>query len=282
MGDQFAWPRTLCYARAMFKGIRKKLAESAVEAALNAFWIAVYGVLVTAAGVVWMAFRNLDSKWLFAFAGALASFTIVVLVTWALVWIRRRRNVAEPQKGRKGMLNYIIDRDRSIAAMSVSIDAINKEITRLGNELTVLNSKVVAIQLRGGPRAQELIYAHTETASRRITKRVAVLEIHTTRLRDDVNLLSISMSGWLDWAARKNIEIEGKEQFLKTLATLKSTMTSAAASATTAKGNLANMRELSDDLDRVGERLMAVLDVYLDSMKQTIQVCDDSIRRLAV
>jgi len=255
-----------------FSKARAALARSALDFALNAFWVAVVGVAVTIPAVLWAQLAARQGL-LYAFLGASGAFATMLLVTAAIARLQRR-STAVRRQGRKGLLNHIYDRDRATAALISSMATITAETAAIGRLTQRGALEADGINRRGGQKQTQRAYKHAGKVAGAIAKRTAVMRIHATRYADNSDLFMESVISWLDWMAAHDTTLDDEKGFIAVVAALGAAVAGAKLGTLGFRQAVERNRLLSDQMDVAGEGLVSVLDTILQTMSDTEAFCD--------
>lgn len=255
-----------------FSKAKAVVAQSALDFALNAFWVAVVGAAFTVSAVVW-AQLSARQELLSAFLGAFAAFAVMLLATAAIARVQQRPRAVQKQ-GRKGLLNYIYDRDRATAAVMKSMTTLAAETAAIGRLTQRGAVGASAINRRGGPKQTQRAYKHAGKVARAIAKRTAVMRIHATRYAENSALFMESVNSWLDWMAAHEASLDDETGFVAVVVGLGEAVAGAKPSTVGFRDAVERNRLLSDQMDVSGEGLVSVLDTIIQTMSDTEAFCE--------
>jgi hypothetical protein len=263
--------------KSFFENLRDKAADSAVDFALNAFWVAVWGAVVTGLLALWAMRIDIPATWVYALGGAFTAFVVVALATGGLVWYRRGRVVAV-KPARKGYLNFKVEALRAMTANNKHIGEIGDETARIGKMMGAGARKIEKINANGRD-VDERAYKLARKTAAKLLKRVRKMELHIERFSVDTDAWISNFTSWFRWAEKENL--------LDKLAGMKPALTSLLTNVRTAKPNTKGFRDsadgirsMSDDMDFAAGRLVGALDIVLEKMSAAEKFCEDTIGKL--
>jgi hypothetical protein len=259
----------------------ERLRESGIDFALNAFWVAVWGAVVLVAIAAYGVWQGIPDNYIWLLIGALLALVFVIAITWALVWVKRKKSTtAAPPQGRKGLLNHVIDTKRAMARVNASLPQIARETVKIGKITVQETAKLEAIKRRGGAQVEERAYAQSGRAVRRLLKRTEAMLVHAGLFSSNVDQLDMSLSAWISWLHDRNQPIEGAQEFKQALDSLAAASRSAMPHTVSFRDSVEQNRALNDHFDVLGERLTAVLNTVITSMERTIDLCGRAADKL--
>ena len=107
---------------------KSRLSESAISVALDAFWFAVWGAVLTAATAIILFIRGASLPVLTGLMGAAIAFGVVLLATAIIVIRRRVRSGGGVVTGTKGFMDYKIQGSRAANKMAAHIVSFTKQV----------------------------------------------------------------------------------------------------------------------------------------------------------
>lgn len=265
-----------------WESVKRRVTESAVEFALNAFWIAVWGVVATGvtAGVLFL--KGASSYLLIALAAIASTLVVVLGVTAAVAFVQRqaRRVSVPPRAGRKGFLDYKIQGQRALARMTASLTAMTEQTERIGRELTADARRMERAQ-RARRNADERGYRAMKRAAAHVDRRAALMRLHATNYASDVRLFIEGTGKWIDWVAINDMRDRNQlAQFAAILQTFQQTLDESVVSLEAFRQSIEESRSASEEMDIAGGALSDAVTMVITASREASGFCVDRVPQL--
>lgn len=252
---------------------RERVTDSAIDFALNAFWVAFYGAVVT--GVIaaygwWNGWwQGISERWLWAVIASLLTFIFVLLTTAAMVAVTRHSQRRIRPVGRKGLIDFVHDRDRAMSEM-------NRHLTRLAKE-TVLIGKIAN---KYAPRIQRAATLNWRWLQIMLVKQFAAglnrraihMGVHGPMLAASVDAFINNTQQWLAWM-RNHAQPVSDQGFFDSLHKLKNSSEVALPNLKGFRDSTERQRLLGADLDIAGGRVVAAMDQVIVATERLMEFC---------
>lgn len=248
---------------------RSKMADSAVDFALNAFWVAVWGAVVTAAVLVVGVVTGLPVNWLWALSASLITFAFLLAVTWVLPRVSAKQG--QPKKsGRRGLLDFINARDRAAVEINKNVGMITTHTTRIGDKAGKHGLRMDSAKRVGW---RWLINHRVRAAARDLRREGVRMGIYAERLEQSTSLFIENTTNWLQWMRDDGTPVE-RDQIVPVLTSFRNAVVGALPNIRTFRATSDHNRRLSADLDLAGEAIVVSLDQVIASLEKTAAFCD--------
>lgn len=264
------------------QSFRQRLVDSAIEVALEAFWVAVWGAVLTGGGILYVSIAGAPFYWLTALGGGCIAFAVVVVATGTLVLFRRGGHGVPLRVGRKGFMDYKIQSLRALNRLAGELVGITSEMTRIGGQVDSDTKRVHKAQ-RGWRGSDERAYGATLRAARRIEKRAAVMRIHSDKFAEDARLFTEGAEKWFDWvltAVTTDAERREISQVATLLEGLHGSVCGTLSSMEVLRQSVEGPRNMSEQLDIACGALLEAVNIVIDSTRSIKVFCEIQATRL--
>jgi hypothetical protein len=258
---------------------RRRLADSAIEYGLNAFWTCIAGVALMALLAIWGAIHKAPSYLIGGFIGALLAFLVTAAGTATLTWYARRRKPIAKRVGRKGVFDYRYQAE-------LALKRVNKEMVEMTEQVGLVakiadaGSKQMNRARTGWRASTERQYRTNQHIGEKLAKRASILRIHVDRFASDAATCVDSLPKYWDWAIRAGRDSNELHEEAEILDGLAESVISARKTTEDFRRSVEQNRELSESLDIAGGELVDALDVYLASSASIVRLCDEEAAKL--
>jgi hypothetical protein len=265
-----------------WESFKQRVSDSAIDFALSAFWVAVWGAIVATLAAVILFFRGASPYMLVALVSSAVTLALVVAVTGAVVAIRSRssRQAASSRSGRKGYLDYKIQGQRALGAMSSSVQAATRVMEAVGTEATSGARRTRLAQSLKFGNADELAYRQVARTGRRLERRASAMKLHADKYATDVALFIEGFGKWTEWVIQQAPDQNQRAQ----LATMLEGMR------VSAEGQIPHMqsfmavvedsRQSSEVMDLAGGSLVDAITILIKSTRDVVDFCADRAAKL--
>jgi hypothetical protein len=261
---------------------KSKLAESAIDFALYAFWVGLYGVIVTSATAIYAFMHGISFYWIIGLASAAATFLLVLLLTASIVFLRKRASGMKPAPtGKKGLWDYKIQGQRSLLRMNKSMVAMTVQMGKITRLLQRGLRKMKWAQ-KGWGNPDERSYRAIQNTAQRLQVRASVLRLHAEKYNADVELFMEGFGKWADWVVERGDATSTQRSELAVLLkgfreSIDSTIPSMDSYCIAIEGS----RESSESMDIVGGSLIEIVLGVIGSQKSASLFCGSLLERLS-
>lgn len=261
--------------------IKERIAESAIDFALNAFWVAVCGLILTAAAGIIARVRGAPA-WVFVAAmSAACTLLAVVLITSAVVALKHRslRHSGAVGVGQKGFLDYKIQASRAVNRLSGNLGTMTAEMERVGRETSADAARLVRAQQRGG---DERGYRAMTKAAHHLLKRAAKMKLHAIKYAKDVDLMIEGTTKWMEWLLETGTaDPRELQQFASALRGFKSSMNFSLAAMQEFRAIVDQNRRISERFDVAGAAMSEAVSIVIDATRKASDFSTAQIQRLS-
>jgi membrane protein implicated in regulation of membrane protease activity len=183
-----------------WESFKQRVSDSAVEFALSAFWVAVWGALVSVVIGLYLFAKGASPYLLVALASTAMTFLLVLITTAAIVFLQRRgKHGSSPARvGRKGFLDYKIQGQRALTAMTGSLNAITRLMKAVGKD-ALSGAKRTARAQKGRGNTDERAYRVMNRTAHRLDKRASAMKLHSANYALNVAAFVEGFGKWSDW-----------------------------------------------------------------------------------
>lgn len=265
-----------------WQDFKQRISESAIDFALNAFWVVVWGVILTAIAAVYLLFKGASPYLLVGLASAALALIFVLMITASVVFLQRRaRKATEPARvGRKGFLDYRMQGQRALASMNRSQEAINRQMNRIGRQ-TIADARRVQRAQRGFGNTDERAYRALRRAASHLRKRATAMKLHATKYAADVSLFTEGFGKWMEWAVTKgNTDRNQFAQLADALQSFQETMDANIPHLEALRATMDGARESSEEMDVAGASLDEAVATIIESTKAASAFCAAQLPQL--
>lgn len=252
----------------MSQDIRSRISESGIDFALNAFWVSVTGAIVTAAFYAVALWRGLPVQWLWAIVASFLTFVFVIVSTVSIVRIARSRKVRPI--GRRGLLDFVRDRDRGIALINQNVGVLSNYTVRIGVKAARHGRLFESAKRRGWTWLADL---RARNAARDLEREGLRMGIYAQRFSDSVDMFTVNTKNWLDWMQQDGSPVQ-QDTFVPIIESFRKAVAGALPNIKGFRTASDKNRRLSAELDVGSGRIVSALDQVIDGMQRTIDFCN--------
>lgn len=250
---------------------RSRLARTAVDAALEAFWVGLWGGVLTVVGLAFGIIHGIKKQWIFFGIALIAAFVFTVTLTAVMVWFKGRTK-PKPSPGRKGLLDWIKDADLANMEINREATAFTKETNRIGRLARQAKRDMDRITTRGGPKVVIDAHRSQEVYAARIIKRAQVMSLWVTSYAAHTDLIVTSLGNRLEWAI-KNRSTGHLARVKADAATLAPALDQAIDGVVVFRGGMESIRQMSAAMDAAGAVLVGALDLFINKTQALKDFC---------
>jgi putative transposon-encoded protein len=260
--------------------VTKRLADSAIDAALGYVWPAVGGAVVTAAVTVWLFVKSGQAQWIYplakyaaAFSGGWLSLTLLILL---LTFIKSRRLKALEQaknlkfvSKEKGFLDHLINRDKAQSEFNLIIFALSKEVANIGKTTSKESAKIDKAKRNLGDRAYVAVHKIAAKTAAKLNRHSETMEQDLTEFERITDSLIESSIGYLTWFTPDTPEKVGElSQYKSTLNALLTVTQTSVDSMEGFRDSQNSLRGISQELNTAINRLVHVTEGVIAVMNK--------------
>lgn len=259
--------------------LRARISDSAIDFALNAFWVAAVSAAATALVMIWAILKDADQRWIYAGLGAFEAFIFVIAVTAGVVLMRRRVAAKIPKVGRKGLLDFQRDGTKAIGLVTAALVVITKHVAEIAPLLDASTQRISRIDARGGPHLLDRRHAEAAATAVKLEKIAQNMELQISSYTNNVDTFIQSNRAWLEWAAKSG-RTSGLRPMSPSLRALAQSLEASISKAEAYVVAVENSREISAELDVVGEHIVTIHNAMVAKMKETHAFCLSAVAQL--
>ncbi len=272
------------------RAVINRLWDSGIDTALQAFWIAVWGLVVVTTLAFFAYARGISGPWLYGLIGAVCGVTAVLMATVVLVAIRerRRRALARLREAQfatadKGFLDFLVHRAEGERQVTAIMRAINKEVAATGKDLTLGSGRLDKIKRRGGTHQAVRALKEAQRMAKIVHRHSARMEELNALYNEATDLLVENHLGYLDCIASGRASapsLSDLAQFRDVLTSLAAIMRDNCATGENTIRILNRLIGASRDVDTSVRRLTAATKEYLRIMGKTETFCGSMVKKI--
>ncbi len=259
---------------ALLQTVRQRVAESALDFALNAVWTALFGLCGAIAVLLlrWAGQLTLPAATYHAVIGAAIALAFVVVSTaWVVVYRRRRPGVIERMQGRPGLLDFVADGHAAMFELAGDLRNLHTDVLAIGDVLR--RGTKAAQRVNASPMSSKHAVIARDNArrvARGITGRCAKMALHASRYAKNVDVFLAGIGGWVQWA-RAEGQLSAVSALRNPLEQLLESTSGQVESLRSFRETVEGSRKLSADLDSACQGLIGILEGIEEKMVRQVE-----------
>lgn len=195
----------------------RRIADSAIDTALQYFWVGVAGIVITATAAIGLYVRSGEAAWLYPWLKYAVAYTAglltLILIILCLASIKKRRlkaleraRNARFDSREKGYLDHIINQKRGFKDFNATLYKMSSEIAMIGKTTSRGTVKINLARRLLREKAAYLVFRISNNMARKLSKHARQLEGQLSSLQEITDLLVESTEGYLTWFTPDNEE----------------------------------------------------------------------------
>jgi hypothetical protein len=258
----------------------QRFATAAVETALEAFWVAAGGAVITSLAAV-VIFLQGSPGWAAFFAGAFAAFLIVLMATSSIVLLKKQSQGQPARQGKRGFLDSARDARRAQARILGNLNILTFQLNEVGSLASKGSQRINRLVSRAESGSDVTEAAHSEAAStaKALMRHASVMKLRSLAIRKDLDLLVQCIDEQVSRAVSSNNK-NWASQLVVELSTLIVGIDGGLPGITAFRDSTEKLRWVSSDLDLAGEDLAEPMNLVAGKLSQTRESCEGSLQTL--
>ena len=175
--------------------------------------------------------------------------------------------------GRKGLLDFIRDRDRAATDLAKNLEVLTQETERVGKQMTRKAAQVEKANKAGSQRRSLRLARKAATL---IERRALRMEIYVGRFSESVDVLTTSTVSWLAWMKERETPVESAD-YISAMKKLRDATAGALPNVKSFRDINRKTQDLSAEMDLAAGRLVLALDKLIAGMERTVTFCNQII-----